>query len=291
MNDAFSKYHPVVNFIFFVGAIGFGVVIQHPAFLVVGVLCASVYYLLLNGKKALKLMLYMLPFVLIVAAINPLFNTQGKNVLFYLCGRPYTGEALMYGVATAAILLVMILWFGCYNAVMTSDKFTFLFGNLIPSVSLLLVMVFRMVPQLVKKTKQIISSRRSIGKGSDASASLKDKLSDGMAVLSSLTSWALEGSIVTADSMRSRGYGCARRKSFLIYRMETRDWVMLGVQMILLSLMIIAVISGHTSTEFIPEISVSPISWGLMVYTAYLCIPIVLRTEEAVKWRILRSKI
>ena len=29
--DGFSDCHPAVNFLFFVGAIGFGVVIQHPA--------------------------------------------------------------------------------------------------------------------------------------------------------------------------------------------------------------------------------------------------------------------
>ena len=31
--DVFSKRHPMVNFIFFLGAIGFGVVIQHPTYL------------------------------------------------------------------------------------------------------------------------------------------------------------------------------------------------------------------------------------------------------------------
>ena len=30
--DGFSDCHPAVNFLFFVGAIGFGVVIQHPAY-------------------------------------------------------------------------------------------------------------------------------------------------------------------------------------------------------------------------------------------------------------------
>ncbi len=34
--DAFSQYHPLTNFLFFVGAIGFCVVFQHPAYLAVG---------------------------------------------------------------------------------------------------------------------------------------------------------------------------------------------------------------------------------------------------------------
>ena len=35
-----------------------------------------------------------------------------------------------------------------------------------------------------------------------------------MSILGALTSWALEGSVVTADSMRSRGYGTSKRTSF-----------------------------------------------------------------------------
>ena len=36
--DAFSRYHPLVNFLYFAGAIGFGVVIQHPAYMLAAVL-------------------------------------------------------------------------------------------------------------------------------------------------------------------------------------------------------------------------------------------------------------
>ena len=48
--DAFSNCHPAVNFLFFVGAIGFGVLIQHPAYLIAGAIGAAVYYLLLSGR-------------------------------------------------------------------------------------------------------------------------------------------------------------------------------------------------------------------------------------------------
>ena len=56
MQDAFSKRHPMVNFIFFVGAIGFGVLIQHPAYLTAGFLWSTSYYLLLKGRKGLKML-------------------------------------------------------------------------------------------------------------------------------------------------------------------------------------------------------------------------------------------
>ena len=293
--DAFSKCHPAVNFLFFLGAIGFGVLIQHPAYLVVAVITAAVYYLLLNGRRGWKLVLAMIPLFLFLTAINPLFNIYGATPLFSLFGRPYTVEALLYGAAVAAVFVVMILWFGCYNKVLTSDKFTSLFGNMIPAISLLLVMIFRMVPNLLRKARQIAGVRKSVGKGAAEAATTREKLSDGMTVLDALTSWALEGSIVTGDSMRSRGYGAARRTSFMIYTMTALDWVLLALMALLAAVVIVFILLGAAAAEYTPELSVATVSGntvaGLIAYCLYLLIPTVLHIKEAIQWHISRSKI
>ena len=291
MRDAFSKCHPAVNFLFFAGAIGTSVMIQHPVYLLVGIITGSTYYLLLNGRKGWKMIFGLVPLLLFLTAINPLFNTYGQTPLYYLFGRPYTLEALCYGAALGGVFVAMLLWFGCYNKVLTSDKFTSLFGNLIPSISLLLVMVFRMVPNLMRKAAQFTGARKSVGKGAGESATTKEKLHDGMTVLGALTSWALEGSVVTGDSMRARGYGTARRSSFMIYRMTGRDWGLLASMLILLILVIAAGCLGQMAAAFTPEIQITPISWGIIPYTAYLLIPTALHTKEAIQWHISRSKI
>ena len=291
MRDAFSKCHPAVNFLFFVGAIGMSVVIQHPAYLFTGLLTGAIYYLLLNGKRGLKTILGLLPVFIILTVINPLLNTLGATPLFYLGGRPYTLEALLYGAVTACMFVAILLWLGCYNKVLTSDKFTCLFGSLIPSISLLLVMVFRMVPNFIRKTQQIIGARKSIGKGIGETATTKEKLISGGTVLGALTSWALEGSVVTGDSMRARGYGTAKRSSFMIYRMTWADWILLAVMLTLLGVTIVAVCSGQFAAEFVPAIELAPISWGFAAYTCYLLIPSALHSKEAVQWHISRSKI
>ena len=203
--DAFSRCHPAVNFVYFALAIAFGVVVQHPAYMLAAVIGASVYYLLLKGGKGIKMILGLLPVAALIALVNPLFNVLGETVLFSLFGRPYTLEALYYGAVVGGMFLVMMLWFGCYNVVLTSDKFTSLFGNLIPALSLLLVMVLRMIPGFMRKARQISGARTCIGKGIGEAATKKEKLMGGMTVLSALTDWALEGSIVTAVSMRCRG--------------------------------------------------------------------------------------
>ena len=107
-SDAFSKRHPIVNFIFFLGAIGFGVMIQHPVYLIAGFCCSAGYYLLLNGRKGLKNLLWMGLFFLLMTAVNPLFNIYGKTLLFTVLGRPYTLEAIFYGAAILSLIGVAI---------------------------------------------------------------------------------------------------------------------------------------------------------------------------------------
>lgn len=290
-SDAFSKRHPAVNFLFFLGAIGAGVLIQHPAYLIAGIATGAIYYLLLNGKKGIKMLLGMVLLFVVLTVMNPLFNTRGQQVLFDLFGRPYTLEALIYGAAVGGIFVTMLLWFGCYNKVLTGDKFTSLFGNLIPSISLVLVMIFRLVPNFIRKIRQLAGARKSIGKAGGEQASAREKLSDGMTVLGAMTSWALEGSLVTGDSMRARGYGVAKRSSFMIYRMTLSDWLLLGVMVLLLALTVLAACLGQTGAVFVPSVQVAPLSWGVAVYSAYLLIPTALQISETIRWRISRAGI
>ena len=287
-HDAFSRCHPAVNFLFFVAAIGCGMVIQHPAYILAGVVCGGVYFCLLSGRRGFARIGMLLPLPILTAVLNPLINHRGKAVLFLVMGKPYTLEALCYGLALGGIFLVMMLWFGCYSAVLTSDKFTSLFGGVIPSLSLLLVMVLRLIPAFTRKTKQVLDARRAIGMGAEQTGSIPEKLRSGMTVLSALTSWALEGSIITADSMRSRGYGCGKRTSFRLYRMTGRDWVLLTL---IGALFCIVLLAGGTDASYTPVMKVAPLGWGFPAYCALLLIPTIFEGKEAAAWRISISKI
>ena len=132
--DAFSRCHPAVSFVFFLGAIGGCVLVQHPAYLLVSLAAALIYACLLTGLRAVRLAVGLVPLTLVVALVNPLFSSGGEHVLFFVFSRPYTLEALVYGFITALMLLSTILWFSCYSSVMTSEKFMGLFSPLMPSI-------------------------------------------------------------------------------------------------------------------------------------------------------------
>jgi len=286
--DDFSRCHPAVNFLFFALAIIFGAAVQHPAYTAAGAVFGGIYTCVLYGRRGVRRIAGMLPLFLLISLVNPVINTSGKRVLFLFLNRPYTWEALCYGMSLGGIFLTMLLWFECYSAVMTSDKFTSLFGSLIPSLSLLLVMVLRMIPGFTRKAEAITGARKTIGKGVSQSGQLSGKVRGGMTVLSALTTWALEGSIITADSMRARGYGCGRRTVFRRARFTLRD----GVLISLMGLLTLGVLmAGGLEASFTPVMKVPPLGWGFFLYCALLLLPTVYDIKEGIAWHISRSGI
>lgn len=292
--DSFSRCHPAVCFAFFVIAIVLSVAMMHPAYLAVSAVCAAAYYLALKGQKGWKVVLGMLPLFAVVSVLNPIFNAMGDTVLFSLFGRPFTYESLYYGMCIAAMLVSVLLWFLCYGIVMTSDKFTALFANVIPALSLILVMVLRLIPAYGKKARQISGARQCIGKS--GSGSRREKLQGSVTVLSALTGWALEGSVVTADSMRARGYGAGKRANFQIYRFTLRDGIVALLFLLLAATVIAAMATGAVQASFLPSLRIAAVRGtlpicGLSAWGLFLLLPTLLHLHEVILWHNLTSNI
>ncbi len=286
--DAFSSCHPGVCFAFFAGAIVFSVTLQHPAYLIAGLLAAAACCMSMDWHSGVRRLLGLVPVWCVLSAVNPLFNPLGEHVLFTVFGRNYTLEALYYGMAAAGMLVTVLLWFSCYSAVITSDKFLALFGGAAPSLTMLLVMVFRLVHGLGQRSRQILAARTCIGKGASAEHPLRRKLEAGMCGVSVLASWTLEGAVTTADSMNARGYGVGKRSSFRRYRMTRRDAGILAAMVVLTVLTLGFVLTGSAAAVYTPQMRIAPLhagNWpGLAAYTGFLLIPSILNVRETLIW-------
>ena len=223
-NDTFSSYHPIVNMLYFTLVLCFSMLFTHPVCLGVSLACSFAYSLYLKGEKTLHFSIfYMLPMFIGTALLNPLFNHAGATILAYLPnGNPLTLESILYGVAAATMLLCVINWFSCYNEVMTSDKFVYLFGRIIPALSLILSMALRFVPRFQAQLKIVSNAQKCVGRDISR-GSLFKRARHGIRILSIMITWALENAIETADSMKSRGYGLKGRSAFSVYIFDKRD--------------------------------------------------------------------
>ena len=222
--DAFSSCHPTVNFLYFGLVLPFTMCFDHPLCRFVSLAGALCYTLYLNGRKAAGFTLkYMLPMLLLTAIINPAFSHEGVTILTYLpSGNPLTMESILFGASAALMLVSVILWFACYNTVMTSDKFVYLFGRIIPALSLVLSMTLRFVPKFRAQIHTVSEAQRCVGRDVKNGTVLQ-RIRNGVTILSIMVTWTLENAIETADSMRGRGYGLPGRTAYSIYRFDERD--------------------------------------------------------------------
>ena len=291
--DAFSGFHPAVNLTFFVLALSLTMLIQQPVCLLISCGSGCAYLLHLQGKKGvLRQVGYLVPVLVMMAVMNPVFNHEGITVLWYLPNdNPITLEAICFGLASAVTMGASIVWFNCCNAVFTSDKIIYLFGRVIPALSLLISMTLRFVPRFKNFLQGVLQTQRAMHKPENTRETLRQALS----AFSATVSWSMEQSIVAADSMKSRGYGMQGRTAFSIYRFEKRDGTALAVLLLLCVGAAVPHLAGLMGWTYYPSLTGELL--GPVQILAYLCyggmcnLPLIIDLQEDRKWNALRSKI
>ncbi len=292
----FKTYHPIVNFTYFVFVIGFSCFFMHPACLCISLVSGFAYSVILKGKKTIKNnIIYMLPMIILMALINPIFNHEGATIIKYLPdGNPLTLESIIYGLCAAVMIISVICHFSCYNEVMTSDKFLYLFGKIIPAMSLIISMTLRFVPKFSAQLKVVTNAQRCMGRDVSNGSIIK-RARNGLTILSIMTTWALENAIETADSMKSRGYGIPGRTAFSIFTFDKRDKKALICIFLLGIYTFTGNLMGGMYFNFFPSMQATEVTpFSISVFVAYLllCIyPIIIEMWEVRKWNALRSKI
>lgn len=290
MNE-FKTYHPIVNFTYFVFVIGFSCIFFHPVCLAISLICGFIYSVILKGKKQVKKnLIYMLPMIILMALVNPTFNHEGATIISYLpSGNPLTLESVAYGLAAAIMIVSVICWFSCYNEVMTSDKFIYLFGKILPAMSLIISMTLRFVPKFTEQLKVVTNAQRCMGRDVSNGSIIK-RAKNGLNILSIMTTWSLENAIETADSMKARGYGISGRTAFSIFTFEKRDKKALASVFLLGTYSLVGNLMGGMYFRYFPSVKSAELSaFSISVFTAYflLCMcPIIIEIWEERKWRV-----
>ena len=281
--------------LYFIAVIGFAMFYTHPVCLAVSFTCAVAYGVYIKGRKAVRFsLLYMLPTLLITALLNPLFNHQGGTILTYLPdGNPLTLESILYGAASAAMLVTVISWFSCFNEVMTSDKFIYIFGRIIPALSLILSMALRLAPRFKAQVKVIGNAQKCIGRDV-TNGSILRRMKHGIKILSILVTWALENAIETADSMKGRGYGLPGRTAFSIFRLDRRDAYALIYIIFNAAAVIGGAAAGAYKFRYYPTVKGEWTGIGtVFIFVSYFALgalPLLANVKEDIVWKRIKSK-
>ena len=248
-----------------------------------------------------------------------MFSHKGGTLLFYLfTGNPVTLESIIYGLISAIIIGAMLLWFSTFNQVMGVERILGAIGKVLPNVSLLITMIMRFIPQYTRHQRKVsmvnkvnkrnygekinLLNREKTEKENVIEACKKQKkkngidkiiysIKEGSRTFSITTTWALENSIYTADSMKARGFGTGRRTNYSNYKFQKRDYLLMGWLVILWLVVVFSLEREKVYTYYYPFIQVKN---NVVVYLIYglLCLtPVLINVKEEIRWLILKSRI
>ena len=161
---------------------------------------------------------------------------------------------------------------------MTSDKFVYLFGRVIPALSLVLSMTLRFVPKFKAQMQTVMEAQRCVGRDT-SNGSLPQRRKSAAKVFSIMLTWSMENAIETADSMRSRGYGLPGRSAFSVCRFDSRDRAAIGWLLLCGAYVASGWIAGGTWFRYYPAIkaaAVTPLTVRFALVYLALCLTPVL---------------
>jgi len=290
----FSRLHPLVNFVYLAGVVAITIISNNPIMLLIAFIASLIYSVVLCGIGGVKRNLFlMIPIVVFTVIIQPLFSHNGSTPLYYINDNAVTLEMVLYGITVSILLMSTIQWFSCYNVLITSDKFLYLFGRMIPSLALVISMIFRMIPLLRHRFTEIDEAQIAMGK-KIRGIGLYERAKIFMKELSILISWSLESSIETSDSMESRGYGLKGRTSFHLFKWKKSDCVWLAVILWIIGVCIYGIVEKSVQVYYFPLFKMKELtitSYATFISFAILAIgPIIYDLGGKLKWRRLNSK-
>ncbi len=295
MQDHFSYFHPLVSFLYFAIIIIFTMFFMHPVLLIISLLGALTYALYLRGRGAFSfIFLFLIPMLIFVILINPLFSHEGLTILGYFRGNPITLESIYYGFGLAIMFGAVFLWFFCYNRVVSGAKLVYIFGKILPASALIISMAFRFVPLFKERIMIIARAQKALGR--DVSqGNIFFRIKNAVQIVSIMITWSLENSLDTADSMKARGYGLPGRSSFNNYFFTPRDGRVLALIFILAGLNIFGAFAGLNKAVYYPMLKFSQGGGlGFWVWGGYFILsflPLIINCGEEIRWRYWKSKI
>lgn len=255
----FAKLHPVVIAVYLIGMFGITMCSMNP-YIVGGSLFVSFFLSCLAEKAFLgkRLLGMAVPILFFAVGILPLFSHNGVTPLFYINDMPVTLETICYGVVMSGLLVAIGQWFQIWNVWIDSERFLYLFGRISPTLALLVSMVLRFIPMMLRRFRHIQDIQKGMGYTSE-DMTIADRCRLFGKELSILVSWSLEHSMDTSMSMEGRGYGTCKRTSFHRFYWKIEDVVMLIVEIVLFLIVIGAFLQGKYKTYYFPVMLLKPI--------------------------------
>lgn len=257
MRYNFKTTNPIVSFFYIVLAVTITFSCQNPIISALSLISAIITYILLRYS------LNMLKFIgfgaIIIALANFILTSEGDTVLFSLLNKNFTIEALLFGISSGLMFFASIVWFMIFSKVFSSEKLLYILSPLTPTIAIVLTLILRLVPLMIKRLGDITQTQKTLQINGDEGTA-KKRILKRFEILSSLLMMSVEDCFDLSLSMTARGYGTTHFTSAKRYRFKPIDFIFSMAIIITFIFYMIAVFLGDIKFLFYPKISFTPFS-------------------------------
>ena len=296
---SFEKLNPIVQAVYYLAVLLIGMFFQHPVISVIFLIGAALFCISMQKKVFPFGWLYAtepsfyIPLFLLITITNPLFSHAGATPLFFLNDNAVTLEAFIYGAALGLMFVGIMMWGRAFSKSFTSDKYLYLFGSMLPKLSLVLSVAMRYIPLLKRRIRTVSRTQKTLGMYS--SDSLIDRARSAITTTLAVVGWSLESAVETSISMKSRAYGAGKRSMYSDFKFTKIDLVIVITVILLMFGTLFGAAVGVLNFYFYPK--VANINTNLSAIFSYSCfavlalLPSILGFGEKISWKYYESKI
>ena len=255
-----SAFHPLTALVYFAAVLAVTMFCFSPA---VGICSAVGAFLFCAITQSCRQTASDLAFYIFLTAVltvtNPLFSHKGVTPLFFVNGKAYTREKLLY-----------------------------IFGRKTPKAALVITMTMGFIPKLKRLHRQLLDALNC--SGANISDSRFDRLKKDCTVFTALCAGTLERGADTAASMKARGYGIQKRSFAHSFKFRAWDGIFVAAFAVIFALVLLFSARGELSAAFYPVIKLENSVFPVGMFALLCVFPFILEVKESIKWKYCLAK-
>lgn len=261
-----TKIHPAIFIIYFIILMIFAFLFNNPYYMITfGIMILTLIALQGSASEIKSTIKVFLPLILFITILNTLFSHVGDTHIYIYKSYYVTFEAIIYGIIMAATFFLVTLTFIAYNQYVSYQDMLYVFSKKYPNISMIIIMSLRFVPLIQKRSKEIHELSK-LKRNNAENKSYTQKISQLIHNLGLVVSWSLEEAMLTASSMKARGYNITKRTSYLEYKFNKIDVILLMIILSTAITLIFGLYNGIGSILIYPKITFSFSQYPFTIY-------------------------
>lgn len=221
---------------------------------------------LLNGFRMF------IPFSAVTILINMIFVYEGRITLFYVLGKRFTLESLIYASILSFKLLLIIYVFMILELMIDSDRAASYFSAKIPKTTLMMMIALKLFPNMKERMGNLRDVYYLRGVNLNAEG-LRERVKSNIPIMSILLENSLDGAFDIGEAAYVRGFLSNRRTIYDKQSLAVIDFIILGESLVFLLAFIYVKLRGMAEFQiYYGAVQTTVLNQGVIVLTGMIVV-------------------